>query len=157
MISREELAAMRERCEKATAGPWVDGYVSGICRKEHGPDEKGPWHGNGFCKHEYEVSESGDAHHLASKSANIQVAGNFDYECGGIIHPEDHDFIKHARTDLPRLLAEVERLRGVADETYRLVRLARHWIGDNAPASISKALDDYVFTHPMKSAAEGGE
>lgn len=66
---------------------------------------------------------------------------------------DNREFYYHARTDLPALVAEVERLRKVVEETDRLVRLARQWIGDDAPAAISRALDDYVFVHPMKSAA----
>jgi hypothetical protein len=31
--------------------------------------------------------------------------------CGPIVEPADADFIAHARTDVPALLAEVERLR----------------------------------------------
>lgn len=106
-----DLEPIKRRAEAATPGPWVDGYVMGFCRKQHGPDEGGPWHGKGFCRYEYAVTECSDARRLASTSALTAVAGNYDCDEGGIIKPEDHAFIAASRTDVPALVAEVEAER----------------------------------------------
>jgi hypothetical protein len=42
----------------------------------------------------------------------LAIAGNYDYEEGGICSkPEDAEFIAAARTDIPDLLATIEELR----------------------------------------------
>lgn len=84
-LTPDELAAMKRRCEAATKGPWVVDFDS----RPHG------------------------AHQVMSGHRTICFLG---------IHPEDDsyaidnaDFIAAARTDLPRLIAEVERLRDLLD------------------------------------------
>jgi hypothetical protein len=42
-------------------------------------------------------------------------------EPGHSITPEDHDFIAHARQDVPRLVAEVRRLRDRLNDVIRVV------------------------------------
>lgn len=79
-----DLDAIRARCDAATPGPWM--VFEGAYP-----------YGEGY------VIES---------PADL-VAGNFDHEEGGIIRKEDAEFIAAARTDVPELLAEIERLRGL--------------------------------------------
>ncbi len=88
MITPEELAAMKARCEKATAGPWTIPHLG------HGGDclardkDEGDW---------------------------TRIARN--------VKANDLAFIASSRTDVPRLLAEVERLRRV-EHTAKYFRLA---------------------------------
>jgi hypothetical protein len=73
-LTNEELAAIRERAEKATPGPWID-------------------NGNEI---------------VAECKPNLGIAG--------AISDEDAEFIAHARTDIPKLIAEVERLHANRDK-----------------------------------------
>lgn len=47
-----------------------------------------------------------------------------DYRCGGGHACADQDFIAHARQDVPRLIAEVERLRASIEERSHRIRSA---------------------------------
>lgn len=87
-MSDHELAAIKVRAEAATPGPW-----------DVEPDDGGAdWHG------------------FATK-ASIRTAGWSDGAgwCKYGFDAADATFIAHARTDVPALLAEVERLRGAAN------------------------------------------
>lgn len=151
MSQPEDDAKMVEEMERlereGTAGPWVDGYVTGFCRKEHGPDENGPWHGKGFCRYEYSVTESDAAHQLASTSAITNVVGNYDYEEGGVIKPEDHALITFSRNNLPRLLA-LAKIGLLAVKEYEAGNVegkeeatTKAWI--KAATSLASAIDAY--------------
>lgn len=73
-ITPAELAEMKQRCDSATAGPWLR-----------------------------------DAERDRTIfSASGEMIGGVLYNTKG---GEDADFIANARTDMPRLIAEVERLR----------------------------------------------
>lgn len=74
MLTKEELAANRERADKATPGPWIIDRVNGVI-----------W----------------------------SADGRRVFEIGGYEEPDDHEFFAHAREDIPRLLAEIERLQSV--------------------------------------------
>ena len=76
-----ELQAIRQRCERATPGSW--------------------YHGQNV-KHEHNV--------YGPQQEDITPAFA-DQNYGRPMVPEDATFIAHARTDVPALLAEVERLR----------------------------------------------
>lgn len=87
-LTNEELTTIRERAEKATKGPWlVDNLGSGVV-SEHAVSYW--WNG-----------ESDEICSLSDGGEYIENtnAGN------------DAAFIAHAREDIPRLLAEIERLR----------------------------------------------
>jgi hypothetical protein len=58
---------------------------------------------------------AGEPDHVIQDVNCVVVAGNYDYEDGGIIAPEDTAFIIAARTDVPALLAENERLRELTE------------------------------------------
>lgn len=106
-----EIRAARERCEKATAGPWMsDIHVS----VEDGKIVKLPEAG---------VMQSCDAFEKPLFIANErhtrqQIERAFSeppYHEGLIgLWPEDADFIAHAITDLPAALDEITRLRSLA-------------------------------------------
>ena len=77
-----ERQAIRERCEAAAAGPWTVSY--------------------GKC---YELP------HVESTEGTVCFPTISDDGEGGEWCNSHAEFIAHARTDVPALLAEVERLR----------------------------------------------
>lgn len=89
MITPTELKAIRERCEKATQGPWEAHIQTGPYRTRNYA---------GKVKAPVPIGEH----------SSFRVHLNLLYE--GDVH-----FIAHARTDIPRLLDEVERLRKALD------------------------------------------
>lgn len=80
-MTNAELDEIRARCEAASPGPWTS-YIEG---RDH-----------------------------TSGSSFIMTGGGErrgeDMEIMGAT-PADYDFIAHARQDIPRLLAEIDRLR----------------------------------------------
>jgi len=78
-----ELEAIHRRCENATSGPWRS-FIEG---RDHTS-------GSSFI-----MTGSSE-----SRCKNIEL-------CGATT--ADQDFIAHARQDIPRLLAEVARLKAV--------------------------------------------
>lgn len=85
-ITQERLEAIRQRAEKATAGPWTctDSSVESKYAKSY-------WWG-------------GEDNEVCSLSDGGEYIENLNAEA-------DAKFIAHARQDIPDLLAEVERLR----------------------------------------------
>ena len=87
-MSAERLEELRGLCEDAMPGPWG---IQDFSRLDRTFD---PYEGYNIC------SRNGDT-----------VAGNYDYEEGGILHKADAIFIAAARTAIPELLTEIDRLR----------------------------------------------
>ncbi len=83
-ISTEELAAMKARVEATTPGPWTSFFEG----RDH-------WGGASF---------------IQTGTQDIYIHAE-DYAGGGGHFRADQDFIAHARQDIPRLIAEIERLR----------------------------------------------
>jgi len=74
---------------------------------------------------------------VTSAATLAEIAGTYDYDAGGIATTRaDAEFVAHARTDVPRLLAEVARLRAVeaAATAYVAAQDAEHafWLRDGA-------------------------
>jgi hypothetical protein len=96
-MTPEELAAIRQRCEKATRGPWSLTLGSGnhlytwVVRR----------HINGGITFIADCLPDGEGLKLAEKN-----------------HVPNMDFIAHARTDIPALLAEIEVYKAVLDDIY---------------------------------------
>jgi len=80
-LSEDELRSMKARCDAATPGPWRS-WIEG---RDHES-------GSSFI-------QTGEG---SSRGPDVELSGATD---------ADHDFIAHARQDLPRLLTEVFRLR----------------------------------------------
>src|SRR5690625_2582875 len=87
-LTDEELTAIRERAKKATEAPWGVDVPIEVCSE---------------CKNEYEIVES--SVFLAPIVAESKRG-------------EDAAFIAHAREDIPKLLAEIERLRELLNKAF---------------------------------------
>lgn len=159
-MTPEELDAIQGRCDVATGGPWENGdsyYMAGVATKRNrflnvplgecaycragAPIWEGPADVNGTRMrahvHRTEKPWYGEGHqiHARPDTTPVCIAGNYDYEQGGIIDPADTEFIVHARTDVPALVAEVRRLqamerrvRDLADQWDERVERFDDWI-----------------------------
>ena len=126
-----DLAAIKDRLEKATPGQWAVGerwprtwpnqrmYGDGKCVNcdkyplvgEFDDDYEGKM----VTFHVHELPESlvddyTEVFAFTGKTRPVMVVGleGYGYE-GGVLNPADADFIVHAREDIPALIAEVER------------------------------------------------
>lgn len=88
-ITQEELSAMKARIVATTPGPWVS-YFEG---RDH-------WGGSSF---------------IQTATQDIYISAE-DYAGGRGHFCADQDFIAHARQDMLRLIAEVERLQNLVEE-----------------------------------------
>jgi hypothetical protein len=91
-LSRDALDAMEKRAAEATPGPW-ESFVEG---RDH-------WGGDDF------IRTGG----LDPAQPDLYVEYSYGDERGGPVPADakDLDFIAAARQDVPRLVAEVRRLR----------------------------------------------
>ena len=107
-MTQRQLNEIRARCDAATAGPWDSGrymcdwgfpFVCYIKTPQHDPE-------------------------LYGEGIELRYGGTV--ECFSKLYNDDKNrqcssdaaFIAHARADIPALLAEVERLRGLVWEAY---------------------------------------
>lgn len=88
MLTEQELTAIEERAEKATAGPWTI-----ECRSILNDANDPSWPEDDFLQF-----------HLRGPAP---VTGRGDY------NGRDADFMAQARTDVPALVAEVRRQRAI--------------------------------------------
>jgi len=95
-LTDEELAAIKARAEAATVGPWYVQSTTACFLNIHGGDR------------------TTDGRFLAQMGydppANDAYFDDGEPQYDGA--DRDADFIAHARTDVPALVAEVKRLRG---------------------------------------------
>ena len=95
-IPDDELTVMEGRAEQATRGPWQS-FVEG---RDH-------WGGDDF------IRTGG----LDDECPDLYLSHSYPNREKPVPAPaEDQDFIAHARQDVPRLVAEVRRLRDELDE-----------------------------------------
>lgn len=129
MLSSEELAAIKAREQAATAGPW---YVAG----------RQGWN----CGEPYIIAGNEDPD-LGTFIANMDPdAVELIQELPVLV--ANAEFIRHARTDVPALPAEVERLTAQRD---RLLAAA-----DRADAQGVHVMSTSLIRDHLK-AADGGE
>jgi hypothetical protein len=127
-MTDDELSAIQARADAATPGPWEAGepwQQAGIMPEKFGdgrcalcsyqgePVKVGEMRINGrlMPAHLHRNPNPYGLDHRISNAAGGTVAGMVDYDDGGIYDPDDLAFIVAARTDVPRLLAEVAQLR----------------------------------------------
>ena len=89
-MTDEQLAAIRARCELATRGPW-DGPLKDLGEVPS------------FAELDFYFSQSFEVYPAHGEIGPVSVVSNRD----------DANFIIHVREDVPALLAEIERLRGL--------------------------------------------
>lgn len=112
LMTDEELTAIRERAQRATPGPWesqgFDSYPGDEGSAVVGtPGTKG----SGLVAYALRPK---DRHEDGESGADWYDADQCD---------DDANFIAHARTDVPALVAEVERLQGIIDRVQKRARL----------------------------------
>lgn len=92
MVTNEELAGMKRRVDGATAGPWFNSAYH-VAMK---PDIDG-----GYPPNDASICETCDGEYIEN------------YNKG------DAEFIAHSRSDMPKLIAEVERMRTAITQLYK--------------------------------------
>lgn len=112
-MTHDELQAIKARAEAATPGPWRQGYASMSCTKDHG----GLGHHPGPPQCVYDKLTWHESNECVSAANGDEICGPDDY--GNAPRENDCTFIAHARTDVPALVAEVERLRHADVESMR--------------------------------------
>lgn len=88
-MTPDELKAIRDRCEAASEGPWAMLYLEQLEGMKYPEARDEP-----------------------------RVVNDSDFICDGDKHfmsTRNLDFIAHSRTDIPKLLDEVERLRELVE------------------------------------------
>lgn len=88
MLTKKEFNKIKERCEKATLGPWI--IVKVPNKNNFGIVNKESYYNSSFVE-----------------IINIVELGE---DNGGIINLYDAKFIAYARQDIPTLIKEIERL-----------------------------------------------
>jgi hypothetical protein len=99
-MSDAELAAIRERCEAATEGPWRR-ITLDI-----------PWNDVVTDDQQTVVANSWDICEIATRERIVEPKWTLQHDIA------DAEFIAAARTDVPALLDEVDRLRGLLRDAY---------------------------------------
>lgn len=104
-MTNEELDAIEQRANRATPGPWVWFMENS---STSGPIE--PY--TGFFGGPYTRSDNSQFADLRSGNKTVLPAD----QSPALPKDEDADFIVHSRTDIPKLVAEVRRLRSLVSE-----------------------------------------
>lgn len=97
------IETIKARADAATPGPWEPGDWTGRCH-DHAIGK----HPRVGCRIVYEPWDYEPTHLIRGGVPGVLVAGNYDYEVGGILAAEDTVFIAHARQDIPALLRVAE-------------------------------------------------
>lgn len=115
MIGQKQIEEWRKLCESATEGPWRIGHPTFSC-KIHKPPHPGPPHCQytfaDWCESDNDIYVDNVSPGDGQAKATI-VAGTWDYNGGGVNRKEDADFFIAARTALPQLLDEIDRLNAI--------------------------------------------
>jgi len=129
-MTEAELQEIEDRCNKATAGPWLTGVS--LEQAWGGKDEN--YYGQvppgeaGVCPlclmdksqllfvrviedMTYHLHKDDCWTKIYADSGDL-IVGQYDYDMGGVASTkEDAEFIVHARQDLPALIAEIKKIR----------------------------------------------
>lgn len=105
LIPDDKIREMQERVEKATPGPWTHNHFDAP------------------------IGDTGDYEHCDRLEAK-QASGNIKWiadDWGGQNKScENFDFIAHARTDIPKLLAERKELLAERDRLIAIINDQKH-------------------------------
>lgn len=106
----DDLDIIEARANAAKPAPWAKGSDVPDIMKDHDPNSWG---------HSYEddiVSVNADPSNANPYFRHPSVVSSWGHDADGVdIDEADRDFIIHARSDVPALIAEVRRLRGLLD------------------------------------------
>lgn len=124
-MSDLDLDAIEARANAATEGPWhvVTAWTDYVA---------------------YQVTDDGEA-----ASMNC-YGGSGAMNTGLGVIEDDAEFIAHARTDVPALVAEVRRLRNVIEEARDVVR------SSSVPPGVSVAIHAGLLLAHVRHILEGG-
>ena len=123
MTIESRLAEIRARVDAATEGPWLHGdrwHVQGeshcACRPGYGPRIARRWmdiNGKYMWAHVHESPEPFHPYGILARNDGEPLSVVIETTEYGTMSTEDAEFIAHARTDLPALLAAVEAVRAL--------------------------------------------
>lgn len=122
MITQKELDEIKDRCEKASPGPWHNFHK--ILKAEKALSPK------------YKVPKDWNIASFPHRST--------DYPIPHVEYETNKEFIAHSRTDIPKLLDAVEKLR-VALELYSrddLPEILRQAIPKHARETLKEVFGD---------------
>jgi hypothetical protein len=113
-ISDQELAEIEARANAALPGPWQIRCLDYKGKMDHFTYDKD---GKQIFKPAFEVDYTDEN----GERDSIETLG--DYECGALEKP-NAEFIAHARTDVPRLIAEVRETRAALKQARQEIEAA---------------------------------
>lgn len=127
-MNDEWLAEIKARAERATPGPWevlgetMHGSPGLACEASCGLglvpkriERAGDVEGFSYLPPDTKIhvlvgEEVEDV--IGPDGQHVVCLGGHDYDDKGVMDMQDAEFIAHARTDVPALIAEIERLKG---------------------------------------------
>lgn len=161
MSTEIDLAAIKARVEAATPGPWERGnhyHVQGSaycqCLPENGPLVGVDPHGSYGEMHIHRLPRAWMSEGIRSRddaTGGVDVVIETDEY--GTMADADAEFIASAREDVPALVAEVERLRGLLEITDAMVERARVAYVAAHYGQVRRGVDA-DFSKPMRAALE---
>ena len=125
-----DLAAIRQRVEKATEGPWNTGF-------------------------DYEKNDP-----IVLAPGYIEHTINYTLTEGGLEHGKaDAEFIAHAREDIPALLDEIDRLNATIQRVREIARQMDEYSHCSGPCMGANCGGCQAgrFSTALRRAFEGGE
>lgn len=122
-MTTTQLTELRKLLAEATPGPWVVGTILGQCHLPH-------IHDGCSCVYDRRIETTEGCHEIVSKSKMCTIAGNYDYEEGGICSKKDAALIAAAVNALPSLLAAAEREAKLREALHDIIE---ELIGGNDP------------------------
>jgi len=109
-ITEAELDSILDRASKAILGPWFIHYTDDACAANARYISNAP--GSGRHDQKRGLAEDNPSQARSKTVIAITLLQN-PLLCRAPLYNENADFIAQARTDVPRLVAEIKRLRGI--------------------------------------------
>lgn len=105
MLTKDEIDELERLHKEATPGEWRTGVALAFCLKTHGEEEKGPYHGNGFCDYTIAKWIDDDTTISCAQGSPILVENSDSDGYRTDFTPSDSAFIVTVRNLLPRIIA----------------------------------------------------